>query len=214
MKRLLKKSLAFILALTMVFGVAPLAGLVGLELPSLKDVFADKAEAATITDYKQGDIIEFGWYPQTEETDPNTISILNSAGGEWKSYGYYSGTGAKDDGRMTPGNYMRYKDVIFKSNKYRGVIFDSYRPNYTGHTSWLTNQDHNGYTLNNVYWFKYEPIRWRVLDPNTGMLMSEMIIDAQAYNNYFFRSGTDEYGDDAYWGDPQKNLLCQQLCKE
>ena len=47
MKRMLKKSLAFILALTMVFGAAPLAGLVGLELPSLKDVFTEKAEAAT-----------------------------------------------------------------------------------------------------------------------------------------------------------------------
>ncbi|MGN0542106.1 MAG: leucine-rich repeat domain-containing protein [Acutalibacteraceae bacterium] len=47
MKTMLKKSLALILALTMVFGAAPLAGLVGLELPSLKDIFADKAEAAT-----------------------------------------------------------------------------------------------------------------------------------------------------------------------
>lgn len=46
MKKVLKKSLAFILALTMVFGAAPLAGLVGIELPSIKDVFTDKAEAA------------------------------------------------------------------------------------------------------------------------------------------------------------------------
>ena len=47
MKRLIKKSLALMIALTMMFGSAPLAGFVGLELPSLKDVFANKAEAST-----------------------------------------------------------------------------------------------------------------------------------------------------------------------
>ncbi|MGN0573426.1 MAG: leucine-rich repeat protein [Acutalibacteraceae bacterium] len=47
MKKILKKSLAFILALTMVFGAAPLAGLVGLELPEIGEIFAEKAEAAT-----------------------------------------------------------------------------------------------------------------------------------------------------------------------
>ena len=49
MKRMLKKSLAFILALTMVFGAAPLAGLIGLELPKIGEIFAEKAEAATLT---------------------------------------------------------------------------------------------------------------------------------------------------------------------
>ncbi|MGN0546493.1 MAG: leucine-rich repeat domain-containing protein [Acutalibacteraceae bacterium] len=47
MKKVFKKSLAFILALTMVFGAAPLAGLVGLELPSIGELIAPKAEAAT-----------------------------------------------------------------------------------------------------------------------------------------------------------------------
>ena len=57
MKTMLKKSLALLLALTMVFGAAPLAGLVGLELPSLNDIFADKAEAATygVLTYKIND---------------------------------------------------------------------------------------------------------------------------------------------------------------
>ncbi|MGN0572541.1 MAG: leucine-rich repeat protein [Acutalibacteraceae bacterium] len=47
MKKLIRKTLALLLALTMVFGAAPLAGLVGIEIPSLKDVFVKKAEAAT-----------------------------------------------------------------------------------------------------------------------------------------------------------------------
>ena len=46
MKRMLKKSLAFILALTMLFGAAPLAGFEGIELPEF-NLFGTKAEAAT-----------------------------------------------------------------------------------------------------------------------------------------------------------------------
>ena len=47
MRILLKKSLALVLALTMVFSAAPLAGLVGLELPKIDEIFTEKAEAAT-----------------------------------------------------------------------------------------------------------------------------------------------------------------------
>ena len=46
MKGLLKKSLALVLALTMLFGAAPLAGFVGIELPEF-NLFGTKAEAAT-----------------------------------------------------------------------------------------------------------------------------------------------------------------------
>ncbi|MGN0543576.1 MAG: leucine-rich repeat domain-containing protein [Acutalibacteraceae bacterium] len=47
MRNLFKKSLALVFALTMVFSAAPLAGLVGLELPKIGEIFAEKAEAAT-----------------------------------------------------------------------------------------------------------------------------------------------------------------------
>ena len=47
MKKTFKKALSVFLVAVMVFGSAPLAGLVGIEFPSLKEVFADKAEAAT-----------------------------------------------------------------------------------------------------------------------------------------------------------------------
>lgn len=47
MRRSLKKPLAVILCLVMVFGSAPLAGFVGLDLPSLAELFTTKAEATT-----------------------------------------------------------------------------------------------------------------------------------------------------------------------
>ncbi len=42
---------------------------------------------------------------------------------------------------------------------------------------------------------------WRVLDPVTGLVMCELIIDSQPFNNYVKSYGTDEYDNTAYWGD-------------
>lgn len=46
LKKLVKKSAALILVIAMLFSAAPLAGLAGIDLPSIGEVFADKAEAA------------------------------------------------------------------------------------------------------------------------------------------------------------------------
>lgn len=54
-------------------------------------------------------------------------------------------------------------------------------------------QPDNGYSKGNVYWFKYEPIEWRVLDPKTGYIMSEFLLDAQAINYIISRKGDDYY---------------------
>lgn len=212
MKTLLKKCLAVFMVVVLTLTAAPLGGLVGLELPPLFDF---EAEAATISSYSQGDIIEFGWYPQNEVTDSDIIAKLNSAGGEWISYNYYSGTGTWNDGKMTAGDYMRYKDVMYGSEKYRGIVFDNYRPYYTGETCSPSDsyQDDNGYTCGRVYWFKYSPLEWRVLDPTTGLVMAETIIDAQAYNNFILYSGTDEYDQRAYWGDSKEKYYANNYAE-
>lgn len=171
------------------------------------------AAGKKITAYNVGDIVEFGWYPQSEVTDENMVAALNRSAGVdssnvaestsvangWISYNYYSGTGNYDDGQMTASDYMRYTDIRLGSDLYRGVIFDSYRPGWTGydHDNNTQHQDDNGYNKNTVYWFKYEPIKWRVLDSATGMAMSETILDAQPYNNYMLYSGGEFYGDAA-----------------
>jgi len=169
------------------------------------------------TTYKTGDIIEFGWYPQTKVTDSAIISALKDYEGDsktWESYNYYSGTGDVWDGQMTQSDYMRYKDVKYEGAKYRGVVFDSYRPYCTGYTSSTsnTNQDDNGYTTGTIYWFKYEPIKWRVLDPATGLVLSETILDSQAYNNYLFRYDYEFWGDSAktYYANNYANSSIRQ----
>lgn len=97
MKRILKKTLAVILAVVMTVGAAPLAGLVGLELPSFEEIFTTKAEAATegyytysvsdgeatITDVDtsiSGDIVipsALGGYPVTSLADNAFRSCAN-----------------------------------------------------------------------------------------------------------------------------------------
>lgn len=141
------------------------------------------------------DTIEFGTYPQTHVW--LTIPMKEAAlAAQWKSYGYYTGTGEWADGKMAPGDFMQYADFFYKGEKYRAVTFSQYRPGYSGKESSVDEsfQDENGYVPGNIYCFKYEPLKWRVLDFSAGLVMCENIIDAQAYNNYILESGSKFYG--------------------
>ncbi|MBQ3149676.1 MAG: leucine-rich repeat protein [Clostridia bacterium] len=182
MKRTLKRTLSLLLAAVMVFGASPIGALALLT-------------QAEDEGFQNGDIIVFGSYPQSEVTDSTLLSELNELSKTWISYGYYSGTGDYDDGQMTAKDYMKYADVTYNGNKYRAVTFSSYRPYCTGYIS-SSYQDDNGYNTNTVYWFKFEPLKWRVLDSKTGLILSEIIIDSQAFNNYCFQNEqhTSSYG--------------------
>ena len=151
-----------------------------------------------VTEYGIDDIFEFGSYPQSEVKDSATLEKLNAASKNWISYGYYSGNGLA--GSMKPGNWMKYADVTLGSEKYRAVRFTQYRPYYSVNPSSYDNsyQDNNGYTVNNIYYFKYEPLKWQVLDPKTGLVLSKSIIDSQAYSNTVYLYNYEYYSDDAH----------------
>ena len=175
MKRKLKSALSLLLCMIMVFGALAVGG------DGIGELFnGSKAEAAG---YSVGDIITFGSYPQSEVKDSSTLEKLNAASKNWVSYRYYSGNG--DFGSMQPGDWMKYADITLGGEKYRAVRFTQYRPYYTEYPSASDNsyQDNNSYTVNNIYYFKYEPLKWQVLDPKTGLVLSKSIIDSQAYSN-------------------------------
>ena len=201
MKRKLKSALSLLLCMIMVFGAVAAGG------EGIGELFnGGKAEAAG---YSVGDIITFGSYPQSEvtkESDSATYAKLEAATKNWISYGYYSGEGSYAEtgyGTMKPGDWMKYADITLGDEKYRAVRFTQYRPDYTNCSSSSDNsyQDYNGYTINNIYYFKYEPLKWRVLDPKEGLVLSESIIDSQAYSNTVYENGTDAYGETAYWNN-------------
>ena len=128
----------------------------------------------------------FGMYPQSKVIDSTLISTLSTAAGtipsagnkqSWTDYGYYI------SGSVS--SYMWYIDLINQNEEYRGVYFTSYRPYYTTYASSTDNsyQDENGYVSSTVYWFKYEPITWRVLDVQSdkAFLMADLLLDSQDY---------------------------------
>lgn len=185
MKRTLKRILSTVLVAVMLIGIAPMGGI----------DLAPKASAKDISSYSVGDIITFGSYPQSKVTDSGLISKLDNQFKIWISYEYYSGTGDSTDGNMKPSDYMTYADINYNGVKYRAVTFTKYRSEYPGNYLYEGNscQDENGYYTGNTYYFKYEPLTWRILDSNEGYVMCNSIIDAQAYQNYCYYNG--EYGE-------------------
>ena len=152
------------------------------------------------------DTILFGEYPQTEVTDSALKTTLNSLAGtkptssnaySWTSYGYYV------NGSVS--NYMWYIDVENGGERYRGVYFTSYRPYYGGNSSSTSNtyQYGNGYTTGNIYWFKYEPISWTILNENNGtaLILCDMIIDSQQF----------DYENGSYYNDYAESTIRKWL---
>lgn len=156
--------------------------------------------------YSTGDIVFYGSYPQklintgdldgsegAAEYDADTRSLLDTLSeyegklpaaddsGDWTSYGYYSENEVSD--------YMFYRDVELNGSKYRGVYLLNYRSYYAklkadAQYSYI---DDEGYALNKVYWFEYEPIRWIVLDYVGGKLLINSLecLEAQPYQDIY-----------------------------
>ncbi|MDY6061204.1 MAG: DUF6273 domain-containing protein [Oscillospiraceae bacterium] len=142
-----------------------------------------------------GDEITVGSYPQTEVTDATTLKNLNSLSINWSSYGYSYGKSITDSTQATTSDYMQYADIVYGGEKYRAVKMSQLRPsiNYYPSSTTYSEQDDNGYDdLNKVYWFKYEPLKWIVLDSTSGLVMCKNVIDSQEFNKKIF---DDKYGD-------------------
>lgn len=190
MKKMFKRILSALLVAVLLIGIAPMGGF-GL---------APKANAKDISSCKVGDIIEFGSYPQSKITDSDLIAKIEAVGKSisWVDYNYYIGTGTSDDGNMKPvDGMMLYKDITYGGSKYRAVKINQYRPYRTGNTSSETYQYDNGYNKGNIYYFKYEPLSWRILDPSEGYVMCNQIIDSQAYQNFIYYNGSEYYNSEA-----------------
>ncbi len=117
--------------------------------------------------------INFGYYPQTLITDKNLIKNLDSAVNKWVAF---------DQSYYSSGQCV-YTDVDYLGDRYRGIKFDSFRTN--------AHQEDNGYELHQVYWFKFEPITWKILDNNTGLLVCDMAIDCMNFTSEDYYNASD-----------------------
>ena len=124
--------------------------------------------AATYKLFYENDVrkIEFGSYPQTDVTATKGEALNELVGTNYSSW---------DDYKYTSGD-MRYIDVTLDGEKYRGVYFTTERN---------SKQTTNGYQTNQAYWFKYEPIKWTIIDRDMSegkiLIFCDLAIDSQQF---------------------------------
>ncbi|MBP5445063.1 MAG: hypothetical protein J6Y28_02725 [Acholeplasmatales bacterium] len=130
--------------------------------------------------------IYFGMYPQSVETDADAVANLNNIldthpSIDWIPFNKYI--------NVNETNYMWYIDLDLNNdgqNDYRGIYFTGYREdsrkNYDDEEYF---QVINGYEKEVVYWFKYEPIKWRILKEEDGLtyIFTESILDNMYFNS-------------------------------
>ena len=131
-----------------------------------------------------GSEISFGSWPQSRVRDEELLASLNAMSVNMTSFGYrYTPTG----GMFYQDIDMSYADVSFGGERYRKVSIGSYRPYALNSTPLESNsfQKQNGYVTGRSYWFKWEPVTWKVLsmDNYKATLVSSNILDAQLYSD-------------------------------
>lgn len=136
------------------------------------------------------DIVRFGRYPQSKVSDSKTLTMLKAYEGYLKEeneqyvrqpYNWFFDL----TNEVTFAWYLDL-DIDFDGlNDYRGVYFTQYREGESNELSYIpaeeSHQYMRGYYKNNVYWFNYEPIEWRVLkgEKDDLFIFSQEIIDAE-----------------------------------
>lgn len=140
------------------------------------DVCTTCGELNPVRYTRDGDYIYFGYWPQTLERDETVIAKLNEMAGtpplprdKENPYNWESHEGT---------TYMWQKIVIYNGTKYLGVQMNDYRA--SGVYSLRSYIMKNGYFTFEVYWFKYEPIKWRILTTsgNSAFIMSDIALDS------------------------------------
>ena len=142
------------------------------------------------TDNKDGTIY-FGMYPQTKVTDQTLLTKLNekigtlptaNALGLWTAHDFVNANNYFED---YP-DFSFFLDVKEDGAYYRAIYVTEYRLYNPLSSSTTSYQKSNGYEINTVYWFKYEPILWQVLttkQDGSRLLFSDMAIDTIAFDN-------------------------------
>ena len=134
-------------------------------------------------------VITMGTYPQSRVTDEALLTALTAAAGvlptaadagEWTPYGDCAADGQE-------GDFMWYRDLSFDGTAYRAVYFTAYRPMSSDLPAEGTysEQDDNGYAKGTVYYFRFDPIRWRILTRRGGkvLLLADLVLDAVPYQD-------------------------------
>lgn len=139
-----------------------------------------------------------GSYPQTaldKDTDAALIEALekdengdpiakpdSTNDNGWTSYDYYYYDSTSKT-RKNDVHFMWYLDKEYEGEKYRGIYFIYAKPTYPNQvlTTEPSNDQYPYNDMQTIYWFKFEPISWKAVDAAQGFLISDIVLDSQAY---------------------------------
>lgn len=167
----------------------------------------------TVNEY-DNETVQFGSYPQSKVTDEKLIQELNKLDLNWISYNYlesYENVG--DTVKPVRGNSIRYADIVYQNERYRAVVMDQYRSNYSAGDE-SEEEAHSGYRCDTVYWFRYEPLRWKAI-ADDGFYLCENLIDAQPFNEELYFADIPNNGDATYrgFGDMKQSYYASNYAK-
>ncbi|MBQ8196876.1 MAG: InlB B-repeat-containing protein [Clostridia bacterium] len=161
-------------------------------------------------------VIKMGTYPQSQVKDASLLSSLNSILGTVRpnTSNLYGWTAEDCYDNGVRAKVLYYKDVTMSGEKYRAVYYTKYRSADVKQPSSVDTspQDNNGFPIcsnNSVYWFKFEPISWRIAKETDGtaLLIADKILAARELNTGSWSSfyypapvGNPQNIDGSYWG--------------
>lgn len=168
-------------------------------------------ELASIDLFDNNTKAYYGTYPNSLVESSDLITDLNSKitiPSSYKSTSTTLPTGWVDsnyynyNAQYNKYRVMVYTDITYNGSKYRGIYLYNYRSvQYIGGTSSDTpNQQTNGYSLNQMYWFKFEAIEWDVLNVSDDGVIN--LVASNAIDSYQYANGknSDEYSHNGYNG--------------
>ncbi len=178
-------------------------------------------DTCTVCGYKKGapdfkgNKIIFGSYPQGEISDGELKAKLTALAGElpeyksnkaWTSFKYYMLGSSKKD-------FSWYIDVDYNGEKYRGIYFEMARPSQTCQDGANTQNIRNKYDYMTIYWFRYEPVIWNVLetDGETAFVISEKVLDC---TNFAVSASVKKSGEDMIYPNNYENSYIRKWLNE
>ena len=135
-----------------------------------------------------GDTLAFGTYPQTRVAETDALKTAADEADNAGNSGFiFDFSRAEKEDEPERNQRVEITDFFCDAQKYRRVRFTQFRPQITNRPAdaYYSVQDENGFETDTYYYFRYEPLQWRVLDAETGLVMCETIIDSQPYQNVF-----------------------------
>lgn len=117
--------------------------------------------------------VTFGTFPQTQVTDTMLIRRLNALPLSWTTVCLIKGEGVRKGKDVK----VRIADVTLDGERYRAaqLAYDEEEYNYR------VSDEYYPFSRGEIYWFRFEPLTWTVIDKEKGLLLCDKIVDYEPF---------------------------------